>query len=229
MPLRNWAEMLDEAAKAAPTEYKVLDPGVYDMFVEKAEHRTSQSGKDGYNIHAKVESGPHQGQRVFETFYVSPESPQAMSIFFRQMGVLGLDRNFWASDPTDDQICGALVGKRFRGTVGKELYNGKEQNRLKNVATPGPAPVGAGGPPVPGAGPTPPVAPTPTPTPPAAAPQAAAPTPPAAAPAPTPAAAPAPAAPAAPANPWDSAPAAPAAANDPWAATPPPAPPVPGA
>jgi len=211
--------MLNEAEKSGPIEFKALDPGDYDLVIEKAEYRQSQKGKDGYNITATVESGPHANRKVFNTFWVSPESPQAMSIFFRHMSILGLDKDFWNANPTDDQICAALTGKRFIGTLKKSEYNGKERNEISNVATPRPAPAGAG-PAVPGV-PTPPVAPAPAP---------AAPTPPVQAPAAPAPPAQAAAAPTVPASPWDAqASPAPVANDDPWASTPPPAPPIPGA
>src|SRR5690606_13361445 len=218
MPLRNWQEMIDEAEKTAPLEFKALEPGDYDLIIEKAEHRVSQKGKDEYNVTARVESGPFANRKVFNTWYVSPESPTAMGIFFRQMGVLGLTKDFWNTNPSDDQICAALTGKRFIGTLKKSEYNGKERNEISNVATPRPLAEGVGpvvsGPSVAGGAPVPPT-PAASPTPPVATPQ-----PPAAAPA----------APAAPANPWEATAApTPPAANDPWGATPPPAPPVPGA
>lgn len=222
MPLRNWQEMMDEAAKSGPLEFKPLDPGEYDLIIEKAEHRTSQGGKDGYNITTRVETGPHANAKVFNTFWISPESPQAMSIFFRQMGVLGLDKDFWNANPSDEQICSALTGKRFIGTVKKSTYQGKERNEIGGVATPRPQVAGSG-PAVPGG----PSSPTPTATAPTPPVPAAMPTPPVAAPVP-PVAAPQAQAPAAPASPWDQGQAAPAA-GDPWATSAPPAPPVPGA
>lgn len=220
MPLRNWQEMIDEAEKSGPLEFKALEPGDYDLVIEKVEHRLSQKGKDGYNATCVVESGPYAGRKVFNTWYVSPESPTAMSIFFRQMGVLGLNKEFWNANPTDDQICAAMAGKRFIGTLKKEDYKGKERNEVSGVATPRPAPAGSGpsigGVPTPAGVPSSPVPPTPAvaptvPTPPVATPPAAQ-------------------APEAPGSPWDAATAAPQpAAGDPWVTTPPPVPPVPGA
>lgn len=123
--------------KDAESETKSFDPmpdGTYDLVVEKAEHRTSAKGKDGYNITAVVENGPYKNRKVFETFWISPDSPAALGIFFRQMRDLGLDNSFWASDPSNEQIVAALKGRRFQGTVNTEEYNGKKNNRIQGVA-----------------------------------------------------------------------------------------------
>lgn len=123
--------------KDSESENKSFDPmpdGTYDFFIEAAEHRVSSTQKDGYNITAVVENGPYKNRKVFNTFYISPDSPAALGIFFRQMRDLGLDNSFWASEPSHDQIVAALKGKRFAGTVNTEEYNGKKNNRIQGVA-----------------------------------------------------------------------------------------------
>src|SRR5690606_269515 len=103
MPLKSWADML----KDSESETKSFDPlpdGTYDFFIEDAQHRKSSTDKDGYNITAVVENGPYKKRKVFNTFWISPDSPAALGIFFRQMRDLGLDNAFWASNPSNEQI-----------------------------------------------------------------------------------------------------------------------------
>lgn len=124
------------AAETEAPSFEPLPDGTYDFFVEKAEHRKSQKGKDGYNITAVVETGPYKKRKVFETFWISPESNAAMGIFFRQMGNLGLGNAFWDSEPDDNDIVNALQGKRFQGTVTTEEYQNKKNNRINGVNPP---------------------------------------------------------------------------------------------
>ena len=135
MPLKSWKDMRNAAETDAPS-FEPLPDGTYDFVIEKAEHRTSQKGKDGYNITAIVETGPYKKRKVFETFWISPESNAAMGIFFRQMGNLGLGNAFWDQEPDDNDIVAALASKRFQGTVTTEEYQGKKNNRINGVNPP---------------------------------------------------------------------------------------------
>lgn len=225
MPLKSWKELRQEAEVSGGTgTFEPIPAGEYALVVTKTALNPSRNGKDGYEITATVESGPYQGRKVFNTFYVSPESPKAMGIFFRHMGVFGMGNDFWEAEPTDEQILANLENKRFTGRVIIETQEGrKPRNVLADVSEPS-----AGGPAgVPQAGGVPTVPQVAAPAP---APAAPAPTVPQAAPAPAPAPvapAPAPVAPAPAGDPWEAAAPAPAA-GDPWSATPPPVPPMPG-
>lgn len=145
MPTRNWGQLIADAGDAAQV-YEPLADGIYDLKITGAEHKKSASQKDGYNITAEVETGPFKGRKVFNTFWVSPDSPIAMGIFFRQFAALGLDKAFFDREPSDEQIVAALQGKRMRATLNTEEYNGKKNNRIRDVQPPvGPAPASVGG------------------------------------------------------------------------------------
>jgi len=157
---------MNDAGEAAQV-YEPLADGVYDMVIVNAEHKRSATGKDGYNVTAEVESGPNKGRKVFNTFWVSPDSPIAMGIFFRQFGALGLDKAFFDREPSDDDIVAALKGKRMRAQVVTGTFNDKKRNEIKNVERPvGPPPASIGG--LPSAAPVAVSKPAPTPTTPAA-------------------------------------------------------------
>jgi hypothetical protein len=143
MPLSTWGQLVDDAEKSGNTGgFKPLDPGEYDFRITASELKKSQSGKTGFNISAEVEGGPYANKKLFNTFWVSPDSPTAMGIFFRQFAALGLDGEYFRKEPTDEQIVADLVGRRFHGVVKHRDYNGQPQADLANV-TParGPAPV----------------------------------------------------------------------------------------
>lgn len=138
MPLKSWAQLVADAGDTGKS-FEPLPDGVYDFVIEKAEHRRSASEKDGYNITANVETGPYKKRVVFNTFWVSPDSPVALGIFLRQMAVLGLDSEFFSKEPSDDQIVAALAGKRFRGGVKTSEWQGKKRNEISTVEKPNPA------------------------------------------------------------------------------------------
>lgn len=142
MPLKTWDELLNDAGDAGKA-FEPLPDGTYDFVITESKHVTSAKGKDGYNITAKVESGPYKNRNVFNTFYISPDSPAALGIFFRQMSSIGLDANFFKSSPTNEQIVSALVGKHFRGTVDTDEYQGKKRNQFTGVEKANPQVVAA--------------------------------------------------------------------------------------
>jgi hypothetical protein len=207
--------MYDEAGEASGP----LTPSDYDFVIQDAKYKPTSTGKDMYVIKAVVESGPSKNKAVWHNFVVSPESPAAMEVFFRQMSVLGMGKDFWKRDPSNEQIVNGLKGRRFCGTVEVRPYNGVDRNDIKVIKAPKGAAAGGSTPPPP---PPPPPAPapvaaaTPPPPAPAPAPPAPAPVPVAEAPAPVPAPEPAPAAVIPPP------PAAPAPAPAPTALVPPP-------
>lgn len=177
MPLQTWGQLVKDAPESAGN-FEPLADGEYEVVITAAEVRKNQADKVGYNVTIEVESGPNKGRKFFNTFWVSPESPTAMGIFFRQFEALGLPKQayFVALEPTDEKIAADLVGKRFHAVVGTREWNGKKQNDLKNIQPArGVAPVATAGP----AGPVPatptavaPAAPAATPTAPPAAPTA---------------------------------------------------------
>jgi hypothetical protein len=107
------------------------------------------------------------------------------------MKALGLNDQYFGTNPSDDAIAAAMLNRPFRGRIKKSTYQGKERNEFESYA-----PVIAEGVTPNQAAPAVAAAPAPTPAPapaPTAAPQAA----------PAPAAAPVAAA-TPPENPWDA-------------------------
>lgn len=146
-PLKSWSSLMDEAKEVSNT-FELLEDNTY-QFVIKDLPKVSQTSteKTRYTINPSVEVGPRANARIFHDFIISPESPKAMAFFFRDMQALGLDAAFFATNPSDEAILRALVGRRFTADAYKETYNGKEKNRLRNIrAAVGTAPTGPAGP-----------------------------------------------------------------------------------
>lgn len=191
MPIRSWSDLLTDAGGAGDS-FEPLPAGDYDFIISQADVKQTANGKTMYAVRCKVESGPHKDRLVFHNFVVSPENPNALAMFFRQLNVLGLGREFFAQNPSDHQVAEHLVDRRFRGDITIRTWQGQDRNEVKQFYT---AVAGSFGNGVPSTGLSPTSAPAPTPAPaPAVAPVYAAPptqaAPPAPAPAPTPAPAP---------------------------------------
>lgn len=210
MALKSWSEMMKDA-ETNVTGFQPLEEASYGFVIEKAaEVGQTQKGFPFFKIRATVEDGPRKNAVQTHRFNASESAWAMKEFFFKPLYAIGISPSFLSTDPTDEQIAEAFVGKRFTARVQKQ--EGSDYMELVDFApSSGAAPIGsqAG---VPQGLPTP-------------APQAA----PAPAPAPQAAQAPVPEAQAAP--PVAPAPAAPQAApapaasdGNPWATSPPPPP-----
>src|SRR5689334_22188440 len=103
MPIRSWGDLLNDAGGAGDS-FEPLPSGDYDFEISQADVKQTQNGKTMYAVRAKVESGPHANRLVFHNFVVSPENPNALAMFFRQLNVLGLNREFFAQNPGDHHV-----------------------------------------------------------------------------------------------------------------------------
>jgi len=178
MSTLNWGELMREAkASGGVSSYEPLPDGDYELKVLESVIKTTKNGKLMFSTKNEVQGGAHARRLVWDNLVVSNENPDAMGIFFRKMGSLGLGQAFFDQEPSEEQIASAMVGRTFRGTLGTKDYQGKKSNEIRNYM---PAGLALGSP-------APAVASAPAPAP-----------APAAAPAPAPKAA----APAAPAAPW---------------------------
>lgn len=197
----NWTQLMAEADVGIVP----VPAGEYELQVATAKVGSSNGGKTTIVCRVNVISGPHIGRTAFKVWTLSPESPQAMGFFFRNMKALGLDAPFFAQNPSAEQVAENLVGKLFHAKINIEPYGGEDRNVLDTISpsqmpggtatVPAPAPLAA--PPVaapafPAAPPVaaPPMAPPVAPAPVAAVPMAPPPLP--VAPAPAPVAPPAP-------------------------------------
>lgn len=138
MPNISW-DSLVEAAGDAGKAFEPLADDNYNFVVSEATVGESKTGKKSIGITAIVESGPNAKRKVWNTWYISPDSPNALAYFFREMAVFGLPLDFWKSKPSDEQITSALVNKRFIGGLTTTEYpvgSGKKKNEFNSFAVP---------------------------------------------------------------------------------------------
>ena len=171
----NWGDLVKEAGDIG--SYDPLPDGDYDLTIIEATAKVSQSGKTMFAVKAQVQTGAHAKRLVWDNLVVSTDNPTALGIFFRKMNALGLNKDFFATSPSNAQIEQALKGRSFRAQVGSRTWQGQKKNEIKayySVAAASPvAPVAAAAP-APAPAPAPAAAPAPAPAP-AAAPVAEAP------------------------------------------------------
>lgn len=175
MSTRSWADLVKDAGDVST--FSPIPDGTYDFKVIEAVVKTTSTEKTMFTVKAEVQTGPHAKRLVWDNLTISPESAGAMSFFFRKMSALGLTaENFFAHEPTDDQVATALVGRYFKGKVGHSEWKGNPRNDIVGylpatagsaipLTTPQAAPVAHQAPPV-----APPVQAAPPVAPPIAAP-----------------------------------------------------------
>lgn len=136
MPSNTWEDLLNQAEKEGSVEgggYTPPAPGKYSFVVlEATAQKSKDKTKDQINARIKIlNEGSEKGKTMFNTWTISPESPKALNIFFREMSILGADRAFFASNPSMEAIATKLTNAVFEG----EVYLNGQYTNLKNIRT----------------------------------------------------------------------------------------------
>ena len=127
MPGKSWKEIIDES-KQADKAYEPIPADDYDYIISKSEAVKTKAGdKDMLKVQFKVIHGDHAKRVVFHNFVLTTDSPISMSIFLKQMNVLGLDEAYFAADPSVEKLAADLVGRVFRGKTEITEWNGKQR------------------------------------------------------------------------------------------------------
>lgn len=116
--------------------FKTIPESTYEAVVDRCEARTSAKGKTMFATMFKIDGGPNDGHPIWTNLTISPESPTALGIFFRQMAALGLDGAFFEAEPTDEQVAHAITGKRATITVKITEYpagSGSMKNEVSGI------------------------------------------------------------------------------------------------
>lgn len=108
----SWGALAQKAAEApGGGSFEPLPPGKYQVKVEAAEARQTQTNKLMFVLTLVVTAGTHAGRKVWTNMVLSPENATALSIFFRQMAAIGADANFFATEPDEPTICARIIDK----------------------------------------------------------------------------------------------------------------------
>lgn len=138
--LKPWSERRKEA-QSGSKEFTPLEDGPYTFVIKDQPKHSDNNGNDSFSIRATVEDGPRKNASIIHYFNYNDNAWAAQNFFFEPLAALGLDGNFFDSNPNEDQIIRALHGKRFTAEVFVDEYNGNKRKKLKNFApASGPAP-----------------------------------------------------------------------------------------
>lgn len=132
MSTLNWQQLLQDSGGA----YEPLPIGDYDVQVDKAEATTSSTGKPMFKVTFKVITGPHNTRLVRTQFVVSADNPNAMAMFFTHMNAMGLDKNFFNANPTNEQVAYALLGRAACISIQHRVWEGRQQMDVRSVKAP---------------------------------------------------------------------------------------------
>lgn len=154
-----WSQLAEQAGDVA-TSFEALPSGVYTLEVVDSTFKETSTGKKAWNIQTKVlDEGQYKNRRLFDYVVLTTDNAQALGFFFQKMSVMGLPKSYFSSNPSDDQIAQALIGRKFTAKIGIRKYKGEDQNEFKNYLKPlavEQPPVGAYAPPAPAAPAAPP-------------------------------------------------------------------------
>lgn len=104
-------------------EIAVLEPGDYVLEVTRCGKRDN-----GVMPTYRVVEGPHAGKTVMAGgFFLTDRS---RSIFFRNINGFGLGEDFFAMNPSFEDLANALVGRVVRVTLKKRDWQGQDRNEI---------------------------------------------------------------------------------------------------
>lgn len=112
----NYGELIGSAAEVQDS-FTPLPKGVYGVQVESAEVKQTKTGKVMYTLTLKVVAGEYAGRKLWSNLVVSPESPQALGFFFRDMAALGADAEFFTSNPSEADVCARIIDQFAKARV----------------------------------------------------------------------------------------------------------------
>jgi hypothetical protein len=128
-----WSEWL---AAADESGFSAIPAGEYDLYISSAQAVQSSSGKDMVKLTYVVESGPHEGSKVFSNMVISPESPAALGFLIRKLAALGLDREYLSKNPSLEQVANDLENRRCTAKVIVREWQGADRNDVDAIKPP---------------------------------------------------------------------------------------------
>lgn len=128
-----WSEWL---AAADESGFSAIPAGEYDLYVSTAGATQSSSGKDMLKLTFVVESGPHEGSKIFTNMVISPESPAALGFLIRKLAALGLDREYLSANPSLEKVASDLENRRCTAKVTQREFGGSMRNDVDTLKPP---------------------------------------------------------------------------------------------
>lgn len=129
-----WNELLENAAESGG--FEPIPDGTYNVVADRVNNKKTSNGKQMYAVMFKIEDGPYKGRTVWANLVISPESPNALGIFFRHMKALGLDSEYFSNNPLPEKVANDIHGRRASITVGTRKWNNQDRNEVTNISPP---------------------------------------------------------------------------------------------
>jgi hypothetical protein len=120
---------LIEAAKEGGG-FEALPQDEYQVEVTGCKYKKASTGKDMWNVEFTVVAGPYAKRKVWNNMVLTPDNPNGLAAFFRQMKLLGADEAFFAANPTEDQVSAKVIGGRCTAPVTQREWNGRITNDM---------------------------------------------------------------------------------------------------
>lgn len=104
--------------------YELFPVGTYDTVVIGAE-KPNKGAAMGFIVEFEVTTGPLAGRR-FKPWMTLSETvieqyPGLIDMWFKEMAALGLNEDYFAAEPGDEQVIAALKGRTARVQVGRRV------------------------------------------------------------------------------------------------------------
>lgn len=117
--------------------FALVPNGTYQAVIAKgAKVKKSSNDKEMISVAFDLLPGQPAKGKVFTQFVLSPENPAALGFFFRHMEALGLNREYFASNPSLDQVATALEGRSATIEVSTRKWNDTDRNEVKSIKPP---------------------------------------------------------------------------------------------
>lgn len=163
----NFGDLMKEAEDA----FRPISVGDHVAEIIKSVATKSGNGKPMIKCTMRVVNGPDAGRNFYNNFTLTTDNPKAMGMFFRNMAVLGLPKEYFLQNPSMEQIAADLMGRHALWTIAHREWNGATQEDVKGIkavtgfgAGPSPSAGPSAGPSVPSPAASPSVPSIPTPT-----------------------------------------------------------------
>ena len=118
----------------------VYDAGEVDAVVESSTWgRTKDGTKGQWDIRFRVTTGPNAGRaQIRFPMTITADSPQALGIMFRHLEALGIPSTWLQTNPPEEQIAQAMVGKPVLLKITVDEWEGVQRNKVRDVRPPRP-------------------------------------------------------------------------------------------
>ena len=126
----NFADIIEDI------DYDAFAPvpvGVYPVEVIKAEAKQASTGREMINVQLRIVDGPSKGRMHFNNFVWVPENDKAVQMFFVNMREFGLDKEYFRTNPTFEQLANEMLNRRVMVEIEHTEYNGNTREQVKRI------------------------------------------------------------------------------------------------